>query len=137
MSLQKPKWLIAMANIFVVIHVIGSYQSPCLTKKMNFKPTKILRFIVRNVYVAFTVLIAITFPFFGGLLGFFGGFAFAPTTYFLPCIMWLSIYKPKRYSLSWWSNYFCIVFGMLLTVLAPIGGLRSIIINCKEYKFYS
>jgi amino acid permease len=26
MSLQKPKWLIAMANIFVVIHVIGSYQ---------------------------------------------------------------------------------------------------------------
>ncbi|KAK2377589.1 lysine histidine transporter [Trifolium repens] len=147
MSLQKPKWLIAMANIFVVIHVIGSYQiyamtvfdmiETVMTKKMNFKPTKILRFIVRNVYVAFTVLIAITFPFFGGLLGFFGGFAFAPTTYFLPCIMWLSIYKPKRYSLSWWSNYFCIVFGMLLTVLAPIGGLRSIIINCKEYKFYS
>ncbi|KAK8970324.1 Lysine histidine transporter 1 [Platanthera guangdongensis] len=26
-SLQKPRWLIAMANMFVVIHVIGSY--PC------------------------------------------------------------------------------------------------------------
>jgi hypothetical protein len=25
-SLNKPKWLIAMANMFVVIHVIGSYQ---------------------------------------------------------------------------------------------------------------
>lgn len=25
-SLQKPVWLIAMANMFVVIHVIGSYQ---------------------------------------------------------------------------------------------------------------
>lgn len=25
-SLEKPKWLIAMANMFVVIHVIGSYQ---------------------------------------------------------------------------------------------------------------
>ena len=25
-SLQKPRWLIAMANMFVVIHVIGSYQ---------------------------------------------------------------------------------------------------------------
>jgi len=25
-SLEKPRWLIAMANMFVVIHVIGSYQ---------------------------------------------------------------------------------------------------------------
>ena len=25
-SLEKPRWLIAVANMFVVIHVIGSYQ---------------------------------------------------------------------------------------------------------------
>lgn len=29
------------------------------------------------------MFVGITFPFFGGLLGFFGGFAFAPTTYFV------------------------------------------------------
>jgi len=34
-------------------------------------------------FSAFTMFVAITFPFFGGLLGFFGGFAFAPTTYFV------------------------------------------------------
>lgn len=32
---------------------------------------------------AFTMFIGISFPFFGGLLGFFGGFAFSPTTYFV------------------------------------------------------
>lgn len=32
---------------------------------------------------ALTMFLAISFPFFGGLLGFFGGFAFAPTTYFV------------------------------------------------------
>ena len=32
---------------------------------------------------AFTCFVAVSIPFFGALLGFFGGFAFAPTTYFV------------------------------------------------------
>jgi hypothetical protein len=32
---------------------------------------------------------------------------------------------------------FCIIVGVLLTILAPIGGLRTIIINAKTYKFFS
>ncbi|KAM1303752.1 hypothetical protein ACFX2F_021522 [Malus domestica] len=105
-SLEKPVWLIAAANIFVVIHVIGSYQvfamgvfdmvETFLVKKMNFPPSFTLRFITRTIYVAITMVIGMAIPFFGGLLGFFGGFAFAPTTYFLPCIMWLAIYKPRH-----------------------------------------
>jgi hypothetical protein len=35
------------------------------------------------VHAVFTALIGIAVPFFGGLLGFFGGFAFAPTTYYV------------------------------------------------------
>ncbi|KAK3410297.1 hypothetical protein EUGRSUZ_J02298 [Eucalyptus grandis] len=146
-SLNKPKWLIALANMFVVIHVIGSYQvyampvfdmiETVLVKKLHFKPTGMLRFVARNVYVAFTMFVAITFPFFGSLLSFFGGFAFAPTTYFLPCIMWLAIYKPRKFSLSWWSNWVCIILGLLLMILSPIGGLRQIIIKAKTYQFYS
>ncbi|CAH9090582.1 unnamed protein product [Cuscuta europaea] len=147
MSLQKPTWLIAMANLFVVVHVIGSYQiyampvfdmlEAFLVKKLKFKITWQLRFITRNIYVAITMFIGITFPFFGGLLGFVGGFAFAPTTYFLPCVMWLAVYKPKKYGLSWITNWICIFLGVVLMVLAPIGGLRNIILQAKDYKFYS
>jgi len=146
-TLEKPAWLIAMANMFVVVHVIGSYQiyampvfdmlETLLVKTLNFKPSFILRFVTRTSYVAFTMIVAIAVPFFGGLLGFFGGFAFAPTTYFLPCIMWLAIYKPKKFSLSWIANWICIVLGVLLMVLSPIGGLRSIILSAKDYKFFS
>lgn len=146
-SLNKPTWLIAMANMFVVVHVIGSYQiyampvfdmiETVLVKKLRFKPSRMLRFVSRNIYVAFTMFVGITFPFFSGLLGFFGGFAFAPTTYFLPCIMWLAIYKPRRYSLSWIANWICIILGVVLMVIAPIGGLRQIILEAKTYKFYS
>ncbi|KAL6658813.1 hypothetical protein ACP70R_002853 [Stipagrostis hirtigluma subsp. patula] len=145
-TLNRPKWLIAAANMMVVVHVIGSYQvyampvfdmmETVLVKKMKFPPGLTLRLIARTIYVAFTMFVAITFPFFGGLLSFFGGLAFAPTTYFLPCIMWLAICKPKRFSLSWFINWICIVLGVLLMVLAPIGGLRQIILQAKTYKFY-
>ncbi|KAH6758571.1 lysine histidine transporter 1 [Perilla frutescens var. frutescens] len=146
LSLHKPTWLIAMANMFVVFHLIGSYQvyaipvfdmmESVLVKKMKLQPTWYLRFITRNTYVALTMFIAITFPFFDGLLAFFGGFGFAPTTYFLPCILWLVICKPRRFSVSWFANWFCIIFGFSLMVLGPIGGLRQIITHAKDYKFY-
>ncbi|KAL5760098.1 hypothetical protein ACOSP7_018597 [Xanthoceras sorbifolium] len=146
-TLEKPAWLIAAANMFVVVHVIGSYQiyampvfdmlETFLVKSMKFDPSFKLRLITRTVYVAFTMIVGLCIPFFGSLLGFFGGFAFAPTTYYLPCIMWLAIYKPKRFGLSWCINWVCIVLGLCLMILSPIGGLRSIIISAKKYTFFS
>ncbi|XP_031480833.1 lysine histidine transporter 1-like [Nymphaea colorata] len=147
MSLEKPRWLVTVANIFVVIHVVGSYQvyampvfdmiETVLVKKCQFKPSMFLRLIARSSYVALTCIIGIIFPFFGGLLGFFGGFALAPTSYFLPCIIWLAIYKPKRFSLSWLTNWMCIILGVLLMTVSPIGGLRQIILSARNYKFLS
>ncbi|KAM0947021.1 putative amino acid transporter, transmembrane domain-containing protein [Dioscorea sansibarensis] len=145
-TLEKPRWLIVMANMMVVIHVIGSYQTHAmpvfdiietmLVKKLHFTPSLTLRLIARSLYVAFAMFMGITFPFFSDLLGFFGGFAFAPTTYFLPCIMWLAIYKPRRGSLSWITNWICIIMGLCLMILSPIGALRKIIIKAKTYEFY-
>ncbi|KAJ8470323.1 hypothetical protein OPV22_024666 [Ensete ventricosum] len=146
-TLNKPRWLIAMANMMVVVHVIGSYQiyampvfdmiETVLVKKLHFPPGLAVRLVGRSAYVALTMFLAMTFPFFGGLLGFFGGFAFAPTTYFLPCVIWLCVHKPRRFSLSWIINWICIVLGVLLMILAPIGGLRQIVMDAKSYKFYS
>ncbi|XP_019188266.1 PREDICTED: lysine histidine transporter 2-like [Ipomoea nil] len=146
LTLEKPVWLIAAANIFVVVHVVGSYQVYAMlmfdmietfcVKTLKFKPTKTLRFVTRNLFVAFTLFVGISVPFFGGLLGFFGGFAFAPTTYYIPCIMWLILMKPKKFGLSWCMNWTFIVIGILLTILAPIGGLWSIVKSAKTYHFY-
>lgn len=146
-SLKTPAWLIATANMMVVIHVIGSYQiyampvfdmmETVLVKKLHFTPGIPLRLVARSTYVALTCFVGISLPFFGSLLGFFGGFAFAPTTYFLPCIIWLAVYKPKRFSLSWITNWICIILGVLLMSVASIGGLYGIINDAKTYKFYS
>ncbi|CAO2210379.1 unnamed protein product [Urochloa humidicola] len=145
-TLNKPKWLIALANMMVVVHLIGSYQvyampvfdmiETVLVRKFWFTPGLRLRLIARTIYVVFTMFVAMTFPFFSELLSFFGGFAFAPTSYFLPCIMWLTVYKPKRFSLSWFTNWACIAIGMLLMVISPTGGLRQIILKIKTYTVY-
>ncbi|TKY59861.1 Lysine histidine transporter 1 [Spatholobus suberectus] len=78
-----------------------------LVKQLKFPPSFTLRFVARTLFVASTMIIGICIPFFGSLLGFLGGFAFAPTSYFLPCIIWLKIYKPERFSLSWIINWKC------------------------------
>ncbi|RYR01065.1 hypothetical protein S245_054189 [Arachis hypogaea] len=146
-TLEHPAWLVAIANLFVVIHVVGGYQvfampvfdmmETFLVTRLNFSPSSTLRVITRTLYVGITMLIAISIPFFGSLLGFLGGFAFAPTSYFLPCIIWLKLKKPKKYGLSWTINWICIVIGILIMTLSPIGALRNIIISAKSYKFFS
>ncbi|KAL3644452.1 hypothetical protein CASFOL_009632 [Castilleja foliolosa] len=146
LTLEKPSWLITLANLFVLVHVVGSYQvyampvfdmvESFLVKSVKLDPSNTLRRTTRVLLVAITMFIGMTFPFFGGLLGFFGGFALAPTTYYLPCIIWLIIKKPKRFSISWWINWICIVLGVILMIVAPIGGLRNIILSAKTYKFY-
>ncbi|KAL2905012.1 Lysine histidine transporter-like 6 [Bienertia sinuspersici] len=146
-GLQRPAWLIASANLMVVIHVIGSYQvyampifdllERLLTKRLNFPPGIAIRLITRTIYVAFTLFIGVTFPFFGDLLGFFGGFGFAPTSFFLPSIIWLIIKKPKRFSISWLINWSCIIIGLFIMLASTIGGLRNIIMDSSSYSFYS
>lgn len=147
MALKRPTWLIASANLMVVIHVIGSYQvfampvfdmlEKLMVKRWKFPPGFILRLITRSAYVAFTLFIGVTFPFFGDLLGFFGGFGFAPTSYFLPSIMWLVIKKPKRFSTKWLVNWASIFIGVFIMLASTIGGLRNIIADSSTYRFYT
>ncbi|CAN1244797.1 Lysine histidine transporter-like 6 [Linum perenne] len=146
-DLSRPAWLIASANLMVVVHVIGSYQvyampvfdllERMMMKKFNFPPGVALRLVVRSAYVAFTLFIGVTFPFFGDLLGFFGGFGFAPTSYFLPSVMWLIIKKPKRYSAKWFINWGSIVIGVFIMLASTMGGFRNIIADSSKYKFYT
>ncbi|WOH13379.1 hypothetical protein DCAR_0832889 [Daucus carota subsp. sativus] len=146
-NLERPSWLIAAANLMVVIHVIGSYQvfampvfdllERTMAKTFKIPIGMLLRLVVRSAYVAFTLFVGLTFPFFGDLLGFFGGFGFAPSSYFLPCILWLTIKKPKRFSASWLINWVCICVGVFIVVASTIGGFRNIIHDSSSYNFYS
>lgn len=146
-ALERPPWLIASANLMVFIHVVGSYQvyampvfdliERTMITRFNFPPGLTLRLVARSAYVAFTLFFGVTFPFFGDLLGFFGGFGFAPTSYFLPSIMWLIIKKPRKFSLNWFINWAGIYVGVGIMLASTIGGLRNIVADSSTYSFYT
>ncbi|WJX30393.1 hypothetical protein P8452_18938 [Trifolium repens] len=146
-SLERPEWVIAVANFMVFLHVLGSYQvfampvfdtiESCLVQKFKFNPSSLLRVVARSIYVAAVGLLAVTFPFFGGLLGFFGGLAFSATSYIIPCVLWLYAKKPKICSFHWIASVICITIGVTIAVVAPVGGIRTIIVSAQTYKFYS
>ncbi|KAI6686206.1 hypothetical protein NL676_032119 [Syzygium grande] len=146
-ALRRPSWLIASANLMVVVHVIGGFQvyampvfdmlESTMVKRVNFPPGRALRLLARSAYVALTLFIGVTFPFFGDLLGFFGGFGFAPTSYFLPSIMWLVVKKPRKFSINWFVNWAPIIIGVFIMMASTIGGLRNIIADTSTYHFYT
>lgn len=69
-TLDKPSWLIAAANLMVVIHVIGSYQVYAMpvfdmlersaVKRLNVPPGLALRLIIRSAFVGNNFIFSLT-----------------------------------------------------------------------------
>ncbi len=70
------------------------------------------------------------------LLGFIGALGFGPSTYCFPSMFWLAIKKPGVTSWHFWASWFCILCGVIVTVLGAIGGMQGIIVDASSYKFY-
>ncbi|KAK9929931.1 hypothetical protein M0R45_026999 [Rubus argutus] len=71
---------VSRLTLWCLFHVIGSYQV----------------FTMPVLYVAVVGFVAMCIPFFGGLLGLFGGLVFSSTSFYMPCIMWLVTQNQKH-----------------------------------------
>lgn len=144
-SIGHPKWMVAMADLFVTVHVIGSYEVytmpvldmiECSLVKHRIPNGLPTRLVYRSLYVCFTGFLACTIPFFGDLMGFIGALGTGPTTFWLPSVIWLVLKKPGKGSWHFWACWVCIVLGVLVTIVGSIGGLRGIISDASTYKVY-
>ncbi|XP_047156221.1 lysine histidine transporter-like 5 [Vigna umbellata] len=146
-TLEHPFWLIAIANFMVFLHVVGSFQvfsmpvfdtiETTLVEKLNCNRSVMLRAVSRTIFVCLVGFIGMCIPFFGGLLGFFGGLAFTSTSYIIPCVLWLEATKPRRWSFHWVVSWLSIIVGLIIALLAPIGGVRTIVVSAKTYQLFS
>ncbi|KAG6710836.1 hypothetical protein I3842_05G022200 [Carya illinoinensis] len=157
----EPYWLIDIANICIIVHLVGAYQvfsqplhqsaekwfiSRCGTGHFIVQEHQIvipfvgiynvsfLRLIWRTMYVIFTSAIAMMFPVFNSVLGLLGAAAFWPLTVYLPIEMHISQAKIRSFSLPWiWLKILCWVC-LTVSLVAGFACIQGIISELKHYQ---
>ncbi|XP_039058600.1 amino acid permease 6-like [Hibiscus syriacus] len=157
----EPYWLIDIANLCIIIHLVGAYQVFCqpIFKQVedwclnrwpnnNFikgsRPIKLplfgdstfstFRLVWRTAYVITTTMVAMLLPFFNGILGLLGAASFWPLTVYFPIQMHISRENIRLFCWKWiWLNVL-VVACLIISVLAAAGSIAVIAKDLQTYK---
>lgn len=142
-----PVWIATFTRMLVVIHVGSAYQvysyplydmwETAIAKKRQAKVNLPTRIALRCAYVAATGIVALLIPFFGDLMGLIGAIAVTPTTFVLPCILWLVWRQPALGSRNWLLNWALILVCSAIGLMGCIGSLYSIVEHASTFKFFT
>ncbi|KAK1371172.1 Amino acid transporter [Heracleum sosnowskyi] len=122
----SPFWLLDIANIAIVVHLVGAYQVYCqplfafvekhaarvfpdsdfINKVYNiplpggFRPYKLnlFRLVWRTIFVIITTIISMLMPFFNDIVSILGAFGFWPLTVYFPVEMYIVQKKIPKWS---------------------------------------
>ncbi|KAF8060318.1 LHT2 [Scenedesmus sp. PABB004] len=141
-------WVVAMADMFVVVHVAAAYQvytQPVFqmievdirrrTGAARVNP--FLATAIRLSYVAAVTVVGIVIPFFSSLMGLVGAIAITPTTFLLPPLFWLLYKQPERWGLEWAVNVFLVGITGVIGVLGTVGSIYSIAEAWGSFKVFA
>ncbi|XP_065880669.1 amino acid permease 8-like [Euphorbia lathyris] len=159
-----PYWLVVIANLCVILHIVGAYQVfgqpifainekflttrfpastfttiytiklPC-TKKSIYSFT-LSKLLLRPLFVVVTTLLAMMFPFFNGILGLLGAIAFWPLTVQFPLRMYTEQFKIKKWSCRWICFQLLSFVSLIVTLVSGIGSVASMLDSLKKAKLF-
>ncbi|KAF3669020.1 Lysine histidine transporter-like 8 [Capsicum annuum] len=137
--------ILGLTSLLVVIHCLTSFQIYAMPvfDNLEFRYTSNkkqpcpwwLRTGLRLFFGCLALFIAVALPFLPSLAGLIGGIAL-PVTLAHPCLMWIMIKKPKRYSSSWFVNWSLGVLGLVLSVVLVFGAIWTIAIQGLDVHFF-
>ncbi|KAI9128435.1 hypothetical protein K1719_001428 [Acacia pycnantha] len=157
----NPYWLLDIANLAVVVHLIGAYQVFCQPLfafvekwsaqkwgKSNFVTEEyeipvplygvyklnLFRLVWRTIFVLLTTLIAMLMPFFNDVVGILGAFGFWPLTVYFPIDMYISHKKIQRWSRRWLGLQLLSVTCLFISIAAAVGSIAGVVLDLKTYK---
>ncbi|KAL6203762.1 hypothetical protein ACLB2K_027461 [Fragaria x ananassa] len=149
---QKSFWIVDLANVFVVVHLVGAFQvfsqpvyrlievwatrrwpkSGFVTKEtaVGFGRAKfdvnMLRLCCRTGFVLLTTVIATALPFFSDMLALLGAIGFWPLTIYFPLQLHIAQKKIQRASLRWFGLQLLSVVCFLISVAAACGAVHGV-----------
>ncbi|XP_022135385.1 amino acid permease 3-like [Momordica charantia] len=157
----NPFWLLDIANVAIVVHLVGAYQvfcqplfafiekfaldrfpdSPFITKDIKipipgFRPFKLnlFRLVWRTVFVIFTTTISMLLPFFNDIVGLLGALGFWPLTVYFPVEMYISQKKIQKWSTRWICLQTLSMACLVITIAAAAGSVAGVIQDSKSVK---
>ncbi|KAJ4964224.1 hypothetical protein NE237_024163 [Protea cynaroides] len=157
----EPFWLIDIANVCIVIHLVGTYRVFCqpifgfvedsctqwwpesgfikneYAVKIPFlEPYYInfFRLVWRTTYVILATVIAMIFPFFNDIVGFVGATTFWPLTVYFPIEMYIAQAKIKKYSPRWTWLKILSWACLIVSIVAAIGSIQGLAVDLKTYR---
>ncbi|GMI70547.1 LYS/HIS transporter 7 [Hibiscus trionum] len=92
---------------------------------------------LRLFFGGITFFIAVAFPFLGSLAPLIGGMAVVPLTFAYPCLMWISIRKPRPKSGMWSLNLGLGCFGIVLSIVLVVAAVWNLADQGLDANFFS
>nr|CAB3480527.1 unnamed protein product [Digitaria exilis] len=155
----EPFWLLDVANAFVVVHLVGTYQvmtqpvfayverraaaawpGSALVRERDVRVGQVMAFSVspirlvwRTTYVCVTTAVAMLLPFFGSVVGFIGAVSFWPLTVYFPVAMYIAQRKVKRGSTRWLLLHGLSAGCLVVSVAAAAGSIAGIVEELKAH----
>ncbi|XP_076947843.1 amino acid permease 4-like [Bidens hawaiensis] len=155
-----PFWLVDIANIAIIVHLVGAYQvfaqpifafvertateyypeSNFITNEIsvlilgyNYK-LNLFRLVWRTMFVCMTTLVAMLMPFFEDVVGILGAIGFWPLTVFFPVEMYIAQKKIPKWSYKWVCLQTLSAVCLVISVCAAAGSVAGVIKDLGVYK---
>ena len=155
----EPFWLLDVANIAIVVHLVGAYQVFCqpifafverraaaawpdsafISRELRVGPfaLSVFRLTWRSAFVCVTTVVAMLLPFFGNVVGFLGAVSFWPLTVYFPVEMYIKQRRVPRGSTKWICLQTLIVCCLIVSIAAAAGSIADVIDALKVYQPFS
>ncbi|WOH13744.1 hypothetical protein DCAR_0933255 [Daucus carota subsp. sativus] len=157
----NPYWLLDIANVAIVVHLVGAYQVYCqplfaFVEKWSAKKwsrshfvtgeydiripflgvyqINLFRMVWRTCFVVLTTIIAMLLPFFNDVVGILGAMGFWPLTVYFPVEMYISQKNIGKWTHRWLGLQLLSFACLIVSIAAAVGSFAGVVLDLQSYK---